>query len=116
MREFYNSCMKLEYLTKIIDRIRHDIHCPKCKKPFAQEHIEILAVNKNQRVDFSSHCQHCGSRSHVSAVIEPGGKAKAVGMPLERSKISSPRIQLDPTMIKKSLSEFGGNDVHQLFQ
>lgn len=120
--------MKLEYLQKIITRIQTQIHCPKCKAPFAKERIEIQGV-KGHQVEFSAECAECKARSQISAeisgpnVVPPKG-LKVITPPeikLKRSLpgFEIPKTKLDPThleSLKSELKGFKGLDVKQLFE
>jgi|GEM_PF-5590139 len=113
--------MKIEYLQKIIARIQSQIHCPKCKAPFAEDSIEIKGV-KGQQVEFSAECSHCKARSQISAEIS-GDKAKSVPpVPQFTRKLSSfdlPQTSLKSTDLEtltKSLRSFKGQDVRSLFE
>lgn len=113
--------MKLEYLQKIIARIQSQIHCPKCKAPFAEDSIEIKGV-KGQQVEFSAECSHCKARSQISAEIS-GDKNKLVPRaPQFKRQLSSfdlPQATLKPadlTSLTETLRSFKGADVRNLFE
>ena len=120
--------MKLEYLQKIITRIQTQIHCPKCKAPFAKERIEIQGV-KGHQVEFSAECSECKARSQISAeisgpsVVPPKG-VKTIMPPEIKLKrplptFELPKAKLDLVQLeglKSELKDFKGLDVKQLFE
>ncbi|NCP66735.1 hypothetical protein GW756_00315 [bacterium] len=125
--------MKLEYLQKIIARIQTQIHCPKCKAPFAKEKIEIQGV-KGHQVEFSAECAECKARSQISAeisgpnVVPPVGPVVAplaniappdikLKRPVPGIELPQPKLNVDQlTEIKSKLSGFKGSDIKSLFE
>lgn len=114
--------MKIEYLRKIIARIQNQIHCPKCKAPFAEDSIEILGV-KGPLVEFSAECEQCKARSQISAEIggsnlKPGGlgvaqyKRKLSGFELPAATLDGGQVQ----NLKQTLKGFKGTDIKTLFE
>jgi hypothetical protein len=117
--------MKLEYLQKIIARIQTQIHCPKCKAPFAKEKIEIQTV-KGHLVEFAAECAECKARSQISAEIS-GPSLKPAPAPAATTEVKIkrplpgfelPKAKLKPTdlePLKADLSNFKGDDIKALF-
>lgn len=118
--------MKLEYLQKIIARIQTQIHCPKCKAPFAKERIEIKGV-KGHQVEFAAECSECKARSQISAEISspslvPSASVAAVpelkikrplpGFELPKAKLEAANLET----LKADLSNFKGPDIKTLFE
>lgn len=118
--------MKLEYLQKIIARIQNQIHCPKCKAPFAKERIEIQGV-KGHQVEFAAECSECKARSQISAEISgpnvvPASPAVAApelkikrplpGFELPKAKLEAANLET----LKADLSNFKGQDIKTLFE
>ncbi len=114
--------MKIEYLQKIIARIQTQIHCPKCKAPFAKDRIEIQGV-KGHLVEFSAECAECKARSQISAEISgpnvvpvPKATESKIKRPLPGFEL--PKAKLEPVDLeglKKDLSGFKGRDIKTLF-
>ena len=115
--------MKIEYLRKIMARIQSQIHCPKCKSPFAENQIEIRTVKGNQ-VEFVAQCEACAARSQISAEIGGGQKKPAsritkpqVGRPvtvadLPKTPLNQPQVE----GLKSTLQQFSGQNVIDLFR
>lgn len=116
--------MKLEYLQKIITRIQTQIHCPKCKSPFAKERIEIQGV-KGLQVEFSAECAECKARSQISAeisgpnVVAPSANLAPIEIKRTLPGLETPQAKLTPEQLnhlKTQLSDFKGGDIKFLFE
>ena len=118
--------MKLEYLQKIIARIQTQIHCPKCKAPFAKERIEIQGV-KGHQVEFSAECGACKARSQISAeisgphIVPPVAGVKTLDVKIKRPLpgFELPKKELEASnleSLKSQLSDFKGRDIKRLFE
>lgn len=102
--------MKIEFLEQIIDRIQHEIHCPKCKNALAKQNIEVSSL-QTRRLEFMAKCHVCGASSHVVADIRSGGVDKEPI--INGSLIINPKTVQD---ISSSLASFKGRHVRDLFQ
>jgi len=120
--------MKLEYLQKIITRIQTQIHCPKCKAPFAKDKIEIQGI-KGHQVEFSAECAECKARSQISAEISgphiiPPALGKTITPPEIKLKRPLPGFEIPATKLdsaqleglKTELKSFKGLDIKRLFE
>ncbi len=101
--------MKIEFLEKIVGKIQHEIHCPKCKNIFRKGSIEISAVT-NQRLEFTSRCHICGAHSQIVADINVKEHGDSALTPIDPS--------LSPDKVRKigvQLEKFQGKYIGELF-
>lgn len=115
--------MKIEFLEKIVGKIQHEIHCPKCKNVFAKGSLEICSVT-NQRIEFSSYCHICGIPSQIVADLN----VQEMGKPLAPNQVMEPATPpthpvtqafLNPDQVQQitqSLSAFKGKNIQDLFR
>ncbi len=108
--------MKIDFLKKLVGKIQHEIHCPKCKNTFKEGGIEVQSMN-DQQLEFASHCHICGANVKIVADINVGmaknlPKTQKQESPSSDNFISHKKIET----ISKGLKSFKGDNLQDLFQ
>ncbi len=116
--------MKIEFLEKIVGKIQHEIHCPKCKNVFAKGNLEICSIT-NKQIEFSSFCHICGISSQIVADLniqdskKPLTSNQVAEQPTKHPVTPTRPAFLNPDQVQQitqSLATFKGRDVKELFQ
>ena len=60
--------MKLEHFLFVLDKVRTDIFCPKCKAVFNEQDTKLASVSDNE-LEFQMQCKTCRSLVCIRAAV-----------------------------------------------
>ena len=105
--------MRLDQLNIIMGKIAQNIFCPKCKKYFHENEIELMALKGNE-IEFNSYCSVCETKATILASVEPPKSLRAT--PRSMSLLSKKRLSPDTLKNISAKLKSTQHDVRELFR